>query len=97
MKFLGVMIIGVMLIFWLFGVGGCSRFEAYDPVTGGVIVKTTGAPLLNRKDEFTVQREWLDENNVLHSCIVKRNTDENAGAQLKALELVKDAYESAPK
>ena len=78
----------------LFILCGCTTFEVFDPISGQPCVKSTGAPFLSRKDGFQVRREWLDEKNVLNVFSVQRNTDENADAQVRALELIKEAYSS---
>lgn len=88
MKYAACIVIVITLIF----ASGCTRFEVIDPATGQTLVKTTGAPFLTRRDGFSIRREWLDSDNVLHSFEVSRNTDENADAQIRALELVKEAF-----
>ena len=88
MKYIAI----IFLLTLLFLASGCTSFEVIDPATGQTMVKSTGAPFLTRRDGFSIRREWLDEDNMLHSFEVSRNTDENADAQVRALELVKEAF-----
>jgi len=75
----------LLLALIAFAVVACTRFTVTLP--DGTAVEQTGAPLVTRKDGFTVSHQWLDAENVLHETRVERNTDENANAQLEALRL----------
>jgi hypothetical protein len=73
---------------------GCTRFEVE---TGhGITVKSSGAPLVSRQSSFLVTHQWLDEEtNTLHEVRVSQALDENASAQLRALEMAFKAGKAA--
>lgn len=67
----------------------CTHFRVdIDPKTTNWSIETTGAPLLNRSDKFTITHMWLDEKNVLHEIRIERNTDENASSQVEMIKLI---------
>jgi len=68
----------------------CTSFEVVW--ADGTHVRTSGAPLVTRSDAFSVTHEWLDEtSNTLHQVKVERNTDENADAQVRMMEMMFNA------
>lgn len=90
-RFFKVFLIGILMaVFFM----GCSSFKVNDPITGNNLVETNGAPLLTRKDDFEVERTWLDENNNLTTFKVRRNTDESADAQIEAMRIMADTLKS---
>lgn len=73
---------------------GCTRFEV--TTQQGITVKSSGAVLVTRQDSFVVSHQWLDEStNTLHEIRITRATDENADAQLRALEMAFQAGRAA--
>jgi hypothetical protein len=71
----------------------CTSFSATLPT--GEKVQEWGGLLVSRDSGFEMRHEWLDADNVLHIVTIKRNSDEQADAQIRALELVRDAYRPA--
>jgi len=73
---------------------GCTSFEVTFPDGPGV--KSSGAVLLSRDDNFEITHEWLDgQTNILHKVTVKRLTNENASSQLEALKYAFSAGQAA--
>ena len=91
--FLGLLLAVAAAVF----LSGCSTFSV--EWKDGTRVSSSGAPLLSRKDGFTVTHQWTETlpngDLIPHSVTVTRNTDENASAQAKALEYAFGAGKAA--
>lgn len=72
---------------------GCTTFRV--ELVDGSKVHSMGAPLVGRSDQFTIKHEWLDaQTNMLHEISISRNTEESVDAQIRALELIAEAYKT---
>jgi len=92
--FQGGVIAALLVLFTaLLMASGCTVFSATLPT--GEKVNEWGGLLVSRDSGFEMRHEWLDADNVLHVVTIKRNSDEQADAQVRALEIVRDAYRPA--
>lgn len=73
---------------------GCTSFSLTLPT--GERVTEWGGLMVSRDSGFSLTHEWLGEDNVLHTITIRRNSDEQADAQVRALELIRDAYRPIP-
>ncbi len=73
----------------------CSTFSAnWNPETQGYDIKESGAPLLTRSANFSVNHQWLDKEGVLHEIKITRNSDENSDGQSEAIKALASIIQS---
>lgn len=72
---------------------GCSTFEVYLP--DGVVVKTTGAPLLDRKDGFIVEVQDQGSTGTMKRYWIERQTEENSSQQVRMMQMMFEAGQRA--